>query len=438
MKRVIIICLLVIVQSLVSCQVQDATESFDPLPTSTHDPYANVLSQLSDAIVDVEDRLYRLTAPKYESENPKMIPNQEKDNRRRNYFDRIRDNYKTLQDQVSQSLSSGGMIKMSDILNLNFHNTGQRSSLDLSLPFLPLNIKVDAKKPPTKKIDKKSDKDGLKPHSPLADVSGNINLGIKGIFDEETSKYPEKNEKRVKPELQKRSSRPIRTAMTSNKKISNKGKISPKVVSESSKRNSEPHQDREDETGIQGRILGDVLFSESTFDKYFRRLLKDHGKWLLDSNISPPKKIIEGIRGITRDQFASGTSSKSASRDEISYNQDKESNLHSHKHSGSWRQDAETKIVLAFTPDGLPLKLKIDPSVNKPLKFLHRILSEGGVSLNIPVSTTNGIHSVGSGVLHLGFEDSGIHSRTPLLDLSDSNQLNYLLRTLRKLKYEHH
>lgn len=84
-------------------------------------------------------------------------------------------------------------------------------------------------------------------------------------------------------------------------------------------------------------------------------------------------------------------------------------------------------VILAFTSDGVPLKLRVGPEIDNPIQYLHKVLQSAGVSLNIPVESYDDLEPVGKEVLKLG---SGILTRAVLIDASNQNELKSLLKAL--------
>ncbi|GFY51852.1 hypothetical protein TNIN_246991 [Trichonephila inaurata madagascariensis] len=66
--------------------------------------------------------------------------------------------------------------------------------------------------------------------------------------------------------------------------------ISPRIGREFERSESPVTED----STVSGRILGDVLYSESTFDKIMKRVMEDK-KWVIDSDFAP-SRLAENIR----------------------------------------------------------------------------------------------------------------------------------------------
>lgn len=89
--------------------------------------------------------------------------------------------------------------------------------------------------------------------------------------------------------------------------------------------------------------------------------------------------------------------------------------------------ESRETLILAFTSDGVPLKLRVGPEIDNPIQYLHKVLQSAGVSLNIPVESFDDLEPVGREVLKLG---SGILTRAVLIDASNSNELKSLVKAL--------
>lgn len=229
------------------------------------------------------------------------------------------------------------------------------------------------------------------------------------------------------------------------------------------------------EANTDGRIIGDVLYSESFFDKHMRQLLRDHGRWILDNpllnrlretfkdnaEISDARSSTATMERSSDDKTTETTTTTetakrtefhlplSKSGDSLPENPYKSSYyrvfdngdvveeevdivLQPHANSGNIEveeaeQEPRDTVILAFTVDGVPLKLRMGPEIHNPISYLHNVLRSAGVSLNIPVESYDDLEPVGKEVYKVG---SGLLTRAVLINMSDNNELKSLLRTL--------
>ncbi|XP_035231147.1 uncharacterized protein LOC118203010 [Stegodyphus dumicola] len=96
----------------------------------------------------------------------------------------------------------------------------------------------------------------------------------------------------------------------------------------------------------------------------------------------------------------------------------------------------EPDIILAFASNGMPLKLGISKDIKNPITFLNDTLRESDVALNVPVELHKDgeAEPVGEDVFEVGIGDGGVIVRPRYFDLSNNEDLEDLLRTLKELK----
>ncbi|GBM87840.1 hypothetical protein AVEN_58704-1 [Araneus ventricosus] len=458
-----------------------ARSSNRPRPS---DPVSAFLSGLGNLILDIDETFARQTAPKGNAEDEMKQQMYGRPRSGTGYFNRIRENYRDIQRRLGKSLGILDLRMSSDLGSVNVQNKGPESLIDASLPSLPIQVAVSSNR-------------GLKTSDNVNDISELTNIEPEQISPRFTSSFKLGNTEinvdskmdLLQPsELLKNVENQIKKAledirMTNDKnggsqteenaqekkrdkrpELENESNLATKEFSSRSGNEFESSESSEvDDSSPEGRILGDVLYSESTFDKLTKRVMKD-AKWAIDLKVFPsrvveklkqfsdkateniaPKKTEEATisripqqpkRDAVKQDFKKRKSLKPLSNDLETVLNDEKINIIPQQDINPKFEMQDSKrqkdsIILAFTPEGVALKLRMGPEVINPLKFLHKVLSAYGVSLNIPVVSYDDIEPVGREILQLGTGSGGTMTRALFIDLSDSFQLESLLRTLR-------
>lgn len=473
-------------------------------------PDTAFLGKLGNLFLDFDEAFGRYTGPKIDAENAAKEQLYDKtQSSRSNYFGRIRENYRNLQKRVGSALGINGDLSLiSDFLGINVQNRDGNPLVDVSLPFLPMKLSVNSKQakntvevvPPTSTNEDSVAVDNV-PEQRKLDLETNLQLGNMKIEvgSKSSEEMPRVSIDIKQPNSQARSSRPkvgnentIQNAesefikegmrkLNQDLKMSSILELVPEDAKDlSSRRGNEfvVTESSKDDTEISGRILGDVLYSESTFDKIMKRVIKD-SMWFLDSDLSPSKtfeRLNRFTQNILQPSEKSGhdlSTKRLSAQKKQSDHEDNEHQLSSKSetlrkkdksqkplhyevedkpNSGKIRSDIipqsgsefklqsrhEENILLAFTLEGVPLKLRIPAEVENPLRFLHEALTAADVALNVPISSYDDLEPAGKEVLQMGSGNKGMMGRAIFVDLSDPQQLKSLLKTLRKFKSNSH
>lgn len=475
-------------------------------------PDTAFLGKIGNLFLDFDEAFSRYTGPKVEAENRAKEQLYDKtQSSRANYFGRIRENYRNLQKRVGSALGIDGDLSLiSDFLGINVQNRDGNPLVDVSLPFLPMKLSVNSKQAkntvevvsPTSANENSVTVDNI-PEQRKLDLENNLQLGnlkIK-VGSKSSEEMPSVSIDIKQPNSQARSSRPkvgnenqvqntqseyIKEGMqkfNQDLKLSNlfESTLKDAEVFSSRKGNAfaaTESSETEDHTKNSGRILGDVLYSESTFDKIMKRVIKD-SMWFLDSDLSPSKtfeRLNRFTLNILQPSEKSGddlSTKRLSAQKKQSEHEDKEHQpsfitetlrkrdasqkpLHyeveDKPNSGKIRLDIlpqsgsefklqsqhEENILLAFTLEGVPLKLRMPAEVGNPLRFLHEALTAAEVALNVPINSYDDLEPAGKEVLQMGSGNKGMMGQAIFVDLSDPQQLKSLLKTLRKFKSNSH
>ncbi|GFX62500.1 uncharacterized protein TNCV_413421 [Trichonephila clavipes] len=481
-------------------QVIDETVTDYPVRVSrrrTSDSVSTFLSGLGDLLLNIDETLGRQTAPKVNTEDVMKEQMYGRPRHGPNYFERVRQNYRDIQKRVGESLGMLDFRLLSNLGSVNVQSKGSKSIVDVSLPFLPMRMSVNSNPVledstqtddliRASTTDSEIDPKRNMPH--LTDVDmDNAEIVMESNFASTLPPHTlniEPFSNKVNFELNKHGAhqalleaeQPNLASKEDQSDFMDK-EISARIGREF-KRTEPPVT--EDST-VSGRILGDVLYSESTFDKIMKRAMKDK-KWAIDSDFVPSRiaenirlaseKIRESVDETSKVKENTKKQRKTSNRLSEDKNEKfnrpirnfkKRQSIHPSNNFEEMKKprrenklylnpDFPTEsephtsitpngflgesVILAFTPDGVPLKLRMGPEITNPLKFLHRVLSTYDVSLNIPVDSFDNIDPVGKEILQLGTGNGGTMTRALYIDLSDQFQLDSLLRTLKLSKLE--
>ncbi|XP_055933867.1 uncharacterized protein LOC129963482 [Argiope bruennichi] len=492
----IIICVIFILHMHFAC----AQVFEEPIPNPPirrprpSDPVSSFLSGLGNLFLDIDETFAKQTAPKVNTEDRVKEQMYGRPRSGASYFNRIRENYRDVQRRLGESLGILDIRMSSDLGSVDVQNQGQESSVDVSLPFLPVKLAVNSNRD-SKASDKVNairesttiEPEQISPRFTSSFKLGNTEINLDSKLDPiQPSELLKNIENQIKKALKdiritngKIDPAQIETDIQ-EKKIDNDPNLENELnlnSKEFSSRSGSKFESSEssvaDESGPEGRILGDLLYSESAFDELTKRVMKD-AKWVIDPKVFP-SRVVEKLKQLSDSATESTTSAdivkskvpkktkdatipkfpqkqdtskqdfkkrkslKPLSNDletvlideKISFIPEQDNNLHFDIQDIQRPKDS---IILAFTPEGVPLKLRMGPEVLNPLKFLHKALSSYGVSLNIPVISYDDIEPVGREILQLGTGSGGTMTRALYIDLSDSFQLESLLRTLKRTK----
>ncbi|GIX93968.1 uncharacterized protein CDAR_557961 [Caerostris darwini] len=242
-------------------------------------------------------------------------------------------------------------------------------------------------------------------------------------------------------------------------------------IEESSKmekgKDSEPSKTKE--TIPTGRILGDIVYSEDSFDKLTKNLMKD-AKFLLDPKLPTVTKHVETIskameefekmvkRNKNQEDSKMSNAGKLSSLDmqsdfekrksveSMTYAEPQRDRGHQEKIKIDFimhpDRDPELQIrdnqmpgverfILAFTPDGLPIKLRTGPEVAYPLQYIHKFLNANNVYINVPIVSANTIETIDREILRLGSGDGNVLVAPLYVNLADPYKMEALIITLK-------
>ncbi|GFT55398.1 uncharacterized protein NPIL_127371 [Nephila pilipes] len=490
----------------VLCQIIDDTVSDSSGRLNSNrrripDSVSTFLSELGDLFLNIDETFSRQTAPKVDTEDRMKERMYGRPRSGSDYFERIRQNYRDIQRRVGESLGILDFRMSSNLGSVNVQSKDSKSAVDVSLPFLPIKLSLNSN--PTLKDSTQADDSvqvvttdfgtfleeqnvphfvsNIKVGSTEIDMESNlastlppdVSTTIEQFNDEMNSEHNQNQNHLTEIEGSNHDSKEESIPDTLDREFSPRlgrdfGSTEPSVTEDST---------------IAGRILGDVLYSESTFDKIMKRVMKDK-KWIIDSDLVP-SRIVEKVKRAS-EKVSSPNGEVSMAKDDIQKHEDHtgtspaqdekvdhpiESNLKkrqslrplNNNFEKRRRHETETKlnlspqlikesqplimnnepntfskekVILAFTPDGVPLKLRMGPEIRNPLKFLHKVLSTYDISLNIPVGSYDDIDPAGKEVLQLGTGNGGTMTRALYMNLSDQFQLDSLIRTLRLSKLQ--
>ncbi|XP_035231089.1 uncharacterized protein LOC118202965 [Stegodyphus dumicola] len=316
---------------LVSAQTEDSSDSTST--TVKPDPVAGFFSELGSLFLDIDETFNKQTTPKvnFEETLVQQIINENR-RRRSEYFNRIRENYRSLQKRMSSAITERplDLLKSPEVFGLNVHSKGPKSFVDISLPFLPMKMSLKSEFPPKK--EKSKDEETLSstdetPAIPEArsksdDFEGKIevmdtNIKVEKKGDDTTVNV---SQKRLPLESLGSAIKHVVFQIPKNQAQEQLHKLVPteddlrrameKLLNDSKRTNellnsltdsSETPQHLASRSGItateefenepKGRILGDLLFSEAEFDKRMKEVLR-RSKWLID----PPSLFHRGDR----------------------------------------------------------------------------------------------------------------------------------------------
>ncbi|GIX76510.1 uncharacterized protein CEXT_173321 [Caerostris extrusa] len=89
------------------------------------------------------------------------------------------------------------------------------------------------------------------------------------------------------------------------------------------------------------------------------------------------------------------------------------------------------RFILAFTPDGLPIKLRTGPEVAYPLQYIHKFLNANNVYINVPIISANTIETIDREILQLGSGDGNVLVAPLYVNLADPYKMEALIITLK-------
>ncbi|CAL1281434.1 unnamed protein product [Larinioides sclopetarius] len=445
------------------------------------DPVSVFLSGLGNLILDIDETFSRQTTPKVNAEDRVKEQMYGRPRSGTNYFNRIRENYRDIQRRLGQSLGILDIRMTSDLGSVNVQNKGPESLVDVSLPSLPMKLAVSSNRgftasddgndiSKTTKIEPQQISPRFTSNLKLGNAEINMDSKIDPLQPSELLKSVENQIKKALEDIRLTNDKNggSQTKEIHQEKLDKRPELNldNKEFSSRSGNEFESSESSEvDDSSPEGRILGDVLYSESTFDKLTKRVMKD-AKWAIDPKLFPsriseklkqfsdkatenivPKKTEETISKIPQQPKLDAVKQDFKKRKSLKpLSNNLEAVLNNENINFIPQQDINAKfetqdinhlqdsIILAFTPEGVPLKLRMGPEIINPLKFLHKVLSTYGVSLNIPVVSYDNIEPIGREILQLGTGSGGTMTRALYIDLSDSFQLESLLRTLRSTK----
>ncbi|KAG8196543.1 hypothetical protein JTE90_003560 [Oedothorax gibbosus] len=415
-------------------------------------PEPAILGKLGNFFLDFDEAFGRYYAPKIDAEDAAKEQLYGKTQASRaDYFDRIRENYRDLQKRVGSALGNNVDLSiLSDFLGVNVRNKDDGQLVDVSLPFLPMKLRVNSnsvKSDARTKSSTTQDEDFIPITTESSRTAFVSNLELGNVKVEVGSRSSDES-----PRVLVDINQPSEQARSSRQRV----KTAPREV-DYAQRDTEDFSSRKVEefeptesfqavdSTISGRILGDVLYSESTFDKIMKRVIKD-SMWLLDSDLSPSKafqRLNRFTQQVLQPQGKSedhDRTSKTSDGKKQSFADEKTEHRLSSTEGTPFKINKSPKplhyevdnkpntiqldivpqsdfeiprrneqnILLAFTLEGVPLKLKIPANVQEPLLFLHETLSAADVSLNIPINSYDDLEAAGKEILQLGAEPSKI------------------------------